>query len=194
MRPLRYVDFELLTSDTGAGMPAPVIASGLAHVLHGFFAGHPGDYALALPGWGSGTTEMNGYPWRALRVFAADIEALDRLMSGVGNNPIVRDYTRPGFPRSVPPNFDGGWVEYRRYRISSRKAGVNDLRHRRLNAAMERGLPYFKVRSRSNGQPFILAVEPRPALPGTLTTDVQPDSYGLSVQSRAFALPHIPLN
>jgi len=193
MRPLRYMDFELLASDTGAGIPGPVIASNLLQALHGFFAGHRGNYALALPGWGDGTMDTTGYPWRALRVFAPDLEALDRLMAGVANHPIVRDYTRPGFPRPVPPSFDGKWVEYRRYRISSRKAGVDGLRHRRLTAAMERALPYFKVRSRSNGQPFILAVEPRPAPAGTVNAQVQPDSYGLSVQSRAFALPHIPL-
>lgn len=193
MRPQRYMDLEILSQDAGAGIPAPVIASGVLQVLHGFFANYKGEYALALPGWGDGLPESRGYPWRALRVFVQDMEALDRLMAGVADHHLIRDYTRPGFPRPVPHGFEGKWVEYRRYRISSRKAGVDNLRHRRLIAAVEKDLPYFKIRSTTNEQPFILAVEPRPAPPSVVDAEVVPDSYGLSVQSRAFALPHIPL-
>lgn len=189
MRARRYMDFDL---PSGAGAPRPVIASALVQALHGVFAAHPGEYALALPGW-SGEGEPASEPWRALRIFAEDLEALDRLMQRLERHPVVRDYTRAGFPRPVPEGFEGPWVEYRRYRVSSRKAGVDALRHRRLTDATERGLPFLQVRSASNGQAFVLGVEPRPSTPRRSDADAAPDSYGLSVTSRAFALPHIPL-
>jgi hypothetical protein len=192
MRPTRYMDFELLTSDAGAGIPAPLIASRMMQVFHGVFSAHPGEYALALPGWGDGVGD-GGYPWQPLRVFAEGMESLDALMQKIGSHPVVRDYTRQGFPRGVPETFDGSWVEYRRFRMPSRNAGVPHLRQRRLNDQIKRKLPYFQLSSRSNGNAFMVVVEPRAAESGGFS-DVRPDSYGLSTKTRAFSLPHIPVS
>lgn len=190
MRPLQYVDFEILGQ--GAGAPAPVIASRLFRLLHGVFAATPGKYALALPGWGDAASEAPGFPFRVLRVFAATLDELARLVDSVSSHAVVRDYARIGFPRAVPEGFSGPWVELRRYRISSRKAGVNELRMRRIKAADKHKLPFFQHMSQSTGQAFGLTVEPRPST-GPINSEVVPDTYGLSAQSRAFALPHIPL-
>lgn len=193
MQPNRYVDFEIGRSDTVSGAPPPMVASGLLMVLHKPFVQYPTRYAVALPGWGDCRGDEHGFPWSVLRVFADDLEALDLLVSQVSSHHIVRDYTRIGFPRQVPTGFSGPWVEYRRFRVSSRKAGVDALRQRRLNSSIENGLPFFKIRSSSTGQTFVLAVEPRPFESPLENQDVKPDNYGLSVHTRAFALPHIPV-
>lgn len=193
MRPKRYMDFELLANTTGAGVPAPVVASGLVKVLHGFFRQSERDYALAIPGWGFGEKAGTGNPWQVIRIFADDMDAFEDLMAGVADHHIVRDYTRPGYPRSVPDNFSGPFVEYRRFRIPGRKAGVDGLRHRRINEAIDRCLPYFQMSSRSNEHAFVLTVEPRKAPTRSVDTTVHPDSYGLSTWTRSFGLPHIPL-
>lgn len=192
MRPTQYMDFALMANTTGAGIPAPVVASGLARVLHGFFRQSEREYAIALPGWDGNPESKTSNPWRVVRVFADDMIALERLMAGVSDHHLVRDYTHPGFPRRMPADFSGPFVEYRRFRVSSRKAGVDELRHRRINEAIDRELPYFQMQSRSNGQAFVLTIEPRQVTGASLDEAVHPDKYGLSTKTRSFGVPHIP--
>lgn len=193
MKPLHYVDFSQTVSETessrarGSGMqlPAPVVAGAMLKALHGVFGQQPGCYALSLP---RHQTSL----FSALRVFATEREDLDRLVEAVESHPIIRDYARIGYPRRVPADYDGAWVEFRRYRIPSRKSGRkpdDSLRERRMAQAEDRRLPYFILQSRSTGQQFGLYLEVCPAL---APLDCQPDSYGLSVTSRPFALPDLP--
>lgn len=191
MKPVIYFDLEVLAGDSsGDSMPAPVLAGAALDVLHGAFRQHPGRYALALPGVLPGQA---GAPGRILRVFAGNRDDLDALAFAIADHPIIRDYTRMGYPRPAPEDFPGPWVEYRRYRIPARKSlrKPNDtLRERRLQFAREQGFPYFHAYSRSNNQRFMLYVQAIAAPSGGM--DCQPDGYGLSVSSRPFAVPCIP--
>lgn len=190
MRPTIYVDLEILAGDPdGESMSAPVLAGAALDVLHGAFRQRPGRYALALPEVSPGEAHT---PGRILRVFAGGRDDLDVLVAAISGHPIIRDYTRIGYPRPVPGEFPGPWIEYRRYRIPARKSlrkPGDTLRERRMQTARESGLPFFHARSRSNGQSFVLYVQALDAASGS--AECQPDSYGLSVSSRPFAVPQI---
>ncbi|HEY1092702.1 MAG TPA: type I-F CRISPR-associated endoribonuclease Cas6/Csy4, partial [Burkholderiaceae bacterium] len=96
------------------------------------------------------------------------------------------------YPKAVPEGFTGPWVSYRRYRIPSRRAerkAEGNLRLRRIQTADAAELPYFSLRSQSNGQTWRLYVEARPA---ATAEQAEPDAYGLATQSRPLALPRLP--
>ncbi len=190
MNPTTYVDLEVMASHNGGeSIPIPVLASAALDVLHGVFRHHPGRYALALPDVSPG--KAHG-PVRILRVFAENRDDLDTLVALISGQPIIRDYTRWGYPRSVPNDFSGPWIEYRRYRIPSKKSlrkPKDTLRERRMQIAGELRFPYFHTRSRSNRQQFLLYVQALEAV--DCRSVCQPDGYGLSVASRPFAVPWI---
>ncbi|WP_153114634.1 type I-F CRISPR-associated endoribonuclease Cas6/Csy4 [Rhodocyclus tenuis] len=182
MEPRHYVDFQL------GPRPSPITAALALKVLHGVFGLYTGQYALALPDY------PRSFP--RLRVFAASREALDRLVTATETHPGFAEgparIGRFAYPKAVPEDFNGPWVSYRRYRIPSRKAErkpEGSLRLRRIQAADEAELPFFALRSQSNGQAWRLYVEAQPASdagPG------EPDAYGLATASRPFALPRLP--
>ena len=189
MKPLIYVDLEILAGDPdGEAMSAPVLAGAALEVLHGAFRRQPGRYALALPG--VLMEEARIQHW-TLRVFAGSRDDLDALVAAVADHAVVRDYARLGYPRLVPEAFSGPWIEYRRYRIPAQRSlrkPADTLRERRMQAAHEQKLPFFQTRSRSNEQSFRVFVQ---ALAGASGAECQPDSYGLSVSSRPFAVPRL---
>jgi hypothetical protein len=193
MNPRHYVDFAIADpgdpspriQGAGAGLPAPLVAGAVLKVLHGAFGARPGRFALALPHYRTAA-------FAALRVFAGGRDDLDALVETVEGHPAIRDYSRIGYPRTVPAHYDGDWIEFRRYRIPSRKAcrkPDDTLRERRMRRADEGRFPFFIMQSRGTGQQFGLYVEIRPA---GATGDCAPDSYGLSVATRPFALPDLP--
>jgi CRISPR-associated endoribonuclease Cas6/Csy4 subtype I-F len=190
MIPLCYVDLTLQAGGKGAALPAPVLAGAALRVLHGAFKQHPGRFALALPGFETA-------PFAKLRIFAANRDDLDRLVEATSGHNLIKDYMQLGYPRKVSQDFDGAWLQYSRYRIPSRKSGrhVEDgLRQRRMDQADQRRLPYFILSSQSTGQQFGLyvAIDPVAVPVDWQSRDLRPDSYGLSVSSRAFALPDLP--
>ncbi|MBK8896348.1 MAG: type I-F CRISPR-associated endoribonuclease Cas6/Csy4 [Candidatus Competibacteraceae bacterium] len=190
MKPLIYVDLEILAGDPdGEAMSAPVLAGAALEVLHGAFRRQPGRYALALPGVLMEEARIQNW---TLRVVAGSRDDLDALVAAVADHAVVRDYARLGYPRLVPEAFSGPWIEYRRYRIPAQRSlrkPADTLRERRMEAAHEQKLPFFQTRSRSNEQFFRLFVQ---ALEGTSGgAACQPDSYGLSVSSRPFAVPRL---
>lgn len=182
MNPQHYVDIEIRGSESGGGFPRPVLAGAILRALHGAFRKHPGKFALALP----------GSPFTALRVFAEGREDLDTLHEEVGTHPAVRDYGRFGYPQNVPSDYKGPWKRYARFRIPTRKADRSSdsrLRRARLEKAGEDNLPFFPMHSNTSGQSFSLHVEVQDTS-GPLE-ECLPDSYGLSVASRPFALPDV---
>lgn len=195
MNPRHYVDFIVADIEGGeqavkapraALLPTPVLAGAALKVLHRAFREEPGHYALALPGHAR-------QPFAVLRVFAEGRDQLDKLVDVVEPQPIMRDYLRLGYPRKVPVDFSGTWTEYRRYRIPARRSGrkPNDnLRERRMAWAADHRLPFFIMQSRSTGQQFGLYVSIQ--TDAQASPEVHPDSYGLSVASRPFALPDLP--
>ena len=190
MKPVVYVDLEVLAGDHDSeSLSAPVLAGAALKVLHGGFRQQPGRYALALPDVAPNRAHP---PGRTLRVFAGSRDDLDALVAAIGGHPIIRDYTRIGYPRPVPGGFSGPWIEYRRYRIPAQKSlrkPDDTLRERRMEAARQQGLPFFQTRSQSNGQSFMLYVQALDAATGS--PECLPDSYGLSVSSRPFAVPRL---
>lgn len=176
MEPRHYVDFQLNPR------PSPITAALALKVLHGVFGLYPGQYALALPDY------PRSFP--RLRVFAASREALDQLV--VSSEVPLKGIGCFGYPKEVPKDFSGPWISYRRYRIPSRKAERKpdgNLRLRRIHVADAAELPWFALRSQSNGQAWRLYVEARHATaPGIAEADV----YGLATASRPFALPRLP--
>jgi hypothetical protein len=185
MNPRAYFDIEALgASSTGGGqIPALPVITRLVSVLHGIFRLHPGRFALAFPRLKSGESR---HPGHVVRVFADTREDLDIIVEALTANQRIHGYVRYGYPKSVSPDFKGPWKEYRRYRIPGNGSRLEKCRQYRLEAA--ESLPYLRMASKSNGQGFVLFVDCRDgAAPG----DCEPDSYGLSLPSRAFALPMV---
>jgi hypothetical protein len=196
MNPCHYLDFTIgpeppegddrSPGQAAAELPTPVVAGAALKVLHGVFRDTPGRYALALPRHGR-------QPFAVLRVFAGERDHLDALVAAVESHPVIRDYVRLGYPRRVPPDFAGTWTEFRRFRIPARRSGRkpgDDLRQRRMAQAAEARLLYFILHSRSTGQQFGLYVDIRAGGPNA--GEAEPDSYGLAVATRPFALPDLP--
>lgn len=162
----------------------PIWAGQVMQVLHGIFRQHPGEYALALPGG-----QRN--PFQCLRIFAGSREMLDRLAEVLEAKPGLN--LQVGRIRPVPADHTGGWSSYRRYRIPTRKAERQPegrVRQRRILEADADGLPFFQLRSLSNGAHFGLRVR---IVAGVANTGpCVPDSYGLAVSTRPFSLPDLP--
>ncbi len=87
------------------------------------------------------------------------------------------------------------WCSYRRYRIPTRRSerrADGTVRQRCIQFADQEQLPFFQLRSQSNGAHFGLRVH---ILPGQADGPAcEPDSYGLAVTSRPLALPDLPFN
>ena len=189
MEPKFYVDITLREQQEKE-MSIPVLGNKLMPILHGLFARNKGAYALALPG----CTPEFIKPSRVFRVFGgsrSDLECLKRILD-VDRR--IRDYFITKDAREVPDNFDGPWIEYRRYRPSNKNAERKpdgNLRNKRMQFAKEMKLPYFQVRSHSSSRVFSCIVQP---ISGSQSSEaIEPDSYGLSVVTRSFSLPHLAL-
>lgn len=163
----------------------PYRAARTLRVLHSLFRDTPGRYALALPGEKS--------HFSVLRVFAeteAELNHIADILEGKTELGVRLDRNR-----AVPSDFAGEWRSYCRYRIPTRKTERKPdgtVRQRRILAAddPENPMPYFQLHSRTNGHHFGLRVN---ILTGqTASQTAEPDSYGLAVSTRPFALPHLP--
>jgi hypothetical protein len=186
MQPEHYVDIEVIGNEKGGGLPRPVVAGAILRVLHGAFRRHPGKFALALP-----AKEKSNFS--CLRVFSQTRSDLDLLVATVESNPSIRDYGRIGYPRVIPEGYDGPWKRYSRFRIPTRKADRDPkdaLRARRIAHADKHKLPFFILSSVTSGQRFGLYIEVSPA--ELNREECMPDSYGLSVSTRPFAVPDLP--
>lgn len=186
MRAEHYVDIDVPGNKKGGGLPRPVLAGAILRVLHGAFRRHPGKFALALPG-------KDKSHFTCLRVFSQTRGDLDLLVAAVENNPAIRDYGRIGYPRLIPERYDGPWKQYSRFRIPTRKADRHPedaLRARRIAQADHKKLPFFILSSVTSGQRFGLYVEVGTA--AAHREECMPDSYGLSVATRPFAVPDLP--
>lgn len=179
MHPRCYVD---LTLERRA---APLAAAAVLRVLHGAFRQQSGQYALALPDY------PRAFP--RLRIFAESRDALDALVSATQGHPSLAENARFGYPQQVPEDFAGPWLSFRRYRIPTRRAERKPdgtLRLRRIQAADDARLPFFPLRSESNGHTWRLYVEAQPT--ESSTDPSSPDAYGLATATRPFGVPHLP--
>jgi hypothetical protein len=186
MNPSVYLDLEVRNgASTGeARWSSLPVVTRLMSILHGVFRTYPGRFALAFPRMRAGEAY---HPGHIVRVFAEKREDLDFLVSDLDSNPRIAGYVRIGYARPVPAEFPGPWKEYRRFRIPGRGSRLERCRAYRIQAGDT--LPYFKLGSRSTGQTFSIRIECRDGAP---SARCQPDSYGLSVATRQFALPQLP--
>lgn len=185
MNPRSYFDIEIRgAASAGAGqIPAVPAMTRLVHVLHGVFSTHPGKFAIALPRMKTGDIR---HPGHVIRIFADTRNELDVVADALNANERVRGYASFAYSKSVPQNFVGPWYEFRRYRIPGTGSRLDKCRQFRLEASEK--LPHFRSKSASNGNQFVIFVDRRN---GAASLDCAPDNYGLSVPSRAFALPMV---
>jgi hypothetical protein len=178
LSPTFYVDLEARIGS------APVHAVGrLVWVLHGILRQDPGLCALAFPLLRKGPERRLG---NLVRVFSDSDAKLGRILQLLSENEGLRGHVRYGTPTRVPENFDGAWIEFRRYRIPNRGSRLKQSRHSRLDTG--ENIPFLRTTSKNNGHSFSLHID---AVPGTKPEMCIPDSYGLSVTTRSFALPAI---
>ena len=185
MEPNAYFDIEVRgASSTGPGKtPALPVVARLISLLHSIFRDHPGRFALALPRMRTGESR---HPGHIVRIFAESRDELYLIQEALQQNERIHGYVLYGRHNDVPENFDGEWVEYRRYRIPGTRSRLEKCREYRMNHADS--LPYVRQGSKSTGQAFSLYFE---VLPGEKTVDCEPDSYGLSIPTKRFCLPQI---
>ena len=183
MNPRTYFDIEVRgAASTGGGqMPALPVMTRLMGVLHGIIRDHPGKIAVALPRMKTGEFR---HPGHVVRVFAEVQGDLDAVVDALSANERIQGYVSFGYPKKVPDDYSGPWKEYRRFRVPGNSSRLEKCRDYRLQAANK--LPFFRYASKSNGHAFSLHVD---CIDGAPSGDCQPDSYGLSVATRPFALP-----
>ena len=183
MNPRTYFDIEVRgAASTGGGqIPALPVMTRLVGVLHGIIRDHPGKFALALPRMKTGELR---HPGHVVRVFAESQDDLDVVVDALTANERIQGYVSFGYPKKVPDDFSGPWKEYRRFRVPGNGSRLEKCRDYRLQAANK--LPFFRSASKSNGHAFSLHVD---CIDGAPSSDCRPDSYGLSVATRPFALP-----
>jgi len=183
MTPNEYFNIEIrgASSSGGGRIPAMPVVTRLVSILHGIFRAHPDMFALAFPRM---TTGEFRHPGHVVRVFAQSRDDLDLVHNDLSGNERIAGYVRTDYPKTVPENFNGLWKEYRRYRIPGNGSRLGKCRDYRLKRAEE--LPFLRLVSKGNRNVFSFHIEERE---GERVDNCQPDSYGFSVPSRAFALP-----
>lgn len=184
-----YMDVQTSGMHRGArmGATATAVISRAASVVHGIIRTHEITLALALPQLQVGE---RCHPGNVLRIFSRSPADLARCSESLAAHPVLRNYATLGEPTAVPSQHSGPWVEYRRFRIPGRSSRLTINRANRLRIGDE--LPYLRIASRSNGQPFSIRIQPlRHAGPIDAVPLGIPDSYGLSLPSRPIALPDL---
>lgn len=179
MRLQYYVDFKVLNGE----MALPIVSGAIIKVLHGVFADQA-KYAIAFPG---------NSIFSIIRIFASNRDDLDELVAKTAGHLIIQNYAQIGYPRMVPADFNGPWVEYRRFRIPTRKADRDQgapLRAKRIKIADESKLPYLILTSKSTKQQFGLYFQVLKTVAGI--SEARPNSYGLSSALHSFSVPDLP--
>ncbi len=182
MKPNWYFELDMPGTDSKSGLnPAPM-RNRLLGILHAFFSQNPHTYAIALPKERS-----------RLRVFASSRDDLDKLVAYLAPNRWVRDYVRLSYPVNIETAAIKRWQSYCRYRIpnekSDRKTGDEKglLRQKRMKEAIEKGMEYFIVHSKSTGQNYSFFINRISGQPSG--EDCLPNSYGFSTTDKPFYLP-----
>ncbi len=185
MRPFYYVDYQARAStmqDLAAHQSLPIMAR-LWRSLHGYFVENPGKFAIAFPYWRCGERRHVG---NVIRVFAEYEKDFEDLSERLKNNENIAPYITKSFFQAVEDKHIEGWMEYRRYRVPTRHAKLQQYREKCWNNAEE--IPYLRLKSASNYNVFSMHII---ASNGQKTDHCHPTSYGLSGESR-FSLPVLP--
>ncbi|WP_106477909.1 type I-F CRISPR-associated endoribonuclease Cas6/Csy4 [Phytohalomonas tamaricis] len=184
MQPRWYCDIDVRP----APLPRPTAASAIVRVMHGVFRKAPGRYALAMP-------SHDRLAHSVLRVFASSRDELDTLIESIREATTLVEQGMIQYPRSVPEDYAGSWSVYERFRIPSRRAERipgRSVRLKRVQEANARVLPFFQMKSESNGGRFRLywSVQPYTA-ENPSTHESHPDSLDLSTTTNPVPLPDL---
>lgn len=179
MTPECYIDIDIKPGPT----TIPVLAK-TVWVLHGILRVQPGMFALAFPRLHKGEKRGMG---NIVRIFTDSIEKLEQIVRIMEANERLRGNLAYRQPQLVPADFNGPWVEYRRFRLPGTSNRLQEYRQKKLQEAEQ--VPYIVTKSKTTDQVFSLHIDHRP---GSKSLICQPDSYGLSSSGRAFAVPQIP--
>ncbi|MBZ9539577.1 type I-F CRISPR-associated endoribonuclease Cas6/Csy4 [Modicisalibacter tunisiensis] len=184
MQPRWFCDIEVRPQP----LPRPMAASAIVRVLHGAFRQAPGRHALAMPSHARLAHSV-------LRVFASGRDELDALIANIREAPSLLEQAVIHYPRSVPEDYAGSWSIYQRFRIPSRRAERipgRSVRLKRVQEANARELPFFQMKSDSNGGRFRLywSVQPYTGSEPKVREST-PDSWGLSTTTNPVPLPDI---
>ncbi len=199
MKPRIYSDIRIRDGATvgEGGIPTLPVATFLFSVLHGVFRNNPGRFALGFPLMREGERRHPGHVFRVFaeseedwKIVYEELDKHERIGSRIH---LFRE------PLLIPENYSGPWIEYRRFRIPTRKStqfrgehkeriprssqGI-DLRQKRIDASAE--WPFFRLRSKTTGTIFSLHITKRN---GERTDICCPDGYGLSGTTHSFSLP-----
>lgn len=182
MQPKWYCDIDVKT----APLPRPTAASAIVRVMHGAFRQAPGQYALAMP-------NHQRLPHSVLRVFASTRDELDALIENIREAKPLIEQGLIQYPRSVPDHYAGTWHVYERFRIPARRAERIPDRSVRLKRMQQaEALPFFQLKSESNGGRFRLYWSARPYQhESPQQQESHPDSWGLSTATNPVPVPDL---
>lgn len=184
MQPNWFCDIEIRPTS----LSRPMAASAVVRVMHGAFRQHVGRYAIAMPGQKQG-------PHSVLRVFASSRDELDTLIDNIREAKALTEHATIQYPRAVPENYSGPWSVYQRFRIPARRSERipgRSVRLKRVQEANANELPFFQMKSESNGGRFRLYWEKllyKDAPPQD--NESIPDSWGLSTTTKPVPLPDL---
>ena len=208
MKPSFYFNIQVHTAKTAMG-PSGTSITALSRalaVVHGTATASGIVFAAAFPGARTGAEVR--HPGTVLRVFSGAQDHCVRIAEAIEANTFLQGYVHVGRVRPVPQGLTES-VEYRLFRIGARKSFAATQGKRRegggewgaatrVPAAVRRErrvqqgaeLPFLRMISASNGEQFSLRFE---TIPGKAppSAECSPNSYGLSTETRRFALPHL---
>lgn len=168
-----------------SGHLPPVVAwmEKMMRILHGGFSTHGSPLPIAFPEYLSGDTRRLG---RMVRVFAKDEKELGKFLDTIRTHEWVRDNVTISPIKKVPIKVSY-WAFFHRVRWPHRRRSAQVYRDLCLQA--ER-LPSVRIVSKSNGNPFILAIGK-----GSFSRSSEKgeggslDGYGLSRKSTPVPVP-----
>ena len=154
-------------------------------VLHGVRQSHSLVFALAFPQMKTGNRP---HPGNVVQVFSDNV-TLDAVVAELRLNNFIIDYVHVSRVKPVPDDVNT-YSQYALFRVPNRNVRTQQNRINRLTDAEQ--LPYVKVASKSNGQIFSLRI--KRTSQDNPSASIEPNSYGLAVSTRPFALPDIPVS
>lgn len=180
-----YVDFRIHPwfFQAHQGKMPPVVAwvGRTLGILHGAFSEAEKAMPVAFPEYLVEATRQLG---RTLRVFGATEQELEGLVRSVRSHGWVQENVVVTEVKPVPSKVDY-WAVFSRERWPNRRRSAEA--YRSLCERVER-LPSVRMVSKSNGNPFVLAIA-KSRVAGDKDVQAQLDGFGLSQKSAPMPVP-----
>lgn len=197
MKPIHFIDFRVKK-----GMKSSECMMKFFRAMHSHFSANPGKTAVSFPNSSPGEMKTVG---NVIRIFAEDAETIESLIDFMNGQSIMGRFTK-SMIALTPKNHIGGFEEFLYTRVPAarsrlrRRKNIDDrtkegLFSKRLSVLSEvEDLPYISMSSMSqNGVHFSLHFKRIEHTTGDSRSECSPSNYGLSLSSRRFSLPKLPL-